>query len=153
MMPRSYRNPMDNGWLLSIRCRPHNNLLAKLFECLSSRVAVLFTICQINSRSCSYRVYIGHIAQLQSELSTNAHWTTSSEHRADEFDRKSDTHWYRRSRTDSRSTNSLRYTCTNCRNYGLLRRLAATDLRLHTRRPLSLSDIQVPTIATRKDTS
>ena len=40
---------------------PHNNLLAKLFECLSSRFAVLFTICQINSRSCSYRVYIGHI--------------------------------------------------------------------------------------------
>ena len=32
-------------------CRPQNNLLANLFECLSSRVAVIFTICQIVSRA------------------------------------------------------------------------------------------------------
>ena len=37
--------------LQALQCS-YNNLLAKLFECLFSRVAVLFTICLINSHSC-----------------------------------------------------------------------------------------------------
>ena len=74
--------------------RPHNNLLAKLFECLSPgllfyllfvrlTVAVVHTVSTLDTtHNCkvSFRV--------------RAHWTTSSELHTDKIDHKSDTHCF-----------------------------------------------------------
>ena len=82
-------------------CRPCNNLLAILFECLSSRVTVLFTIVRLAVAAVCTVLIFGHNTQLQSELKCQSLLDNQVGESIWQSWSQSNMHWYGKLEADS----------------------------------------------------